>query len=731
MNDNTINSQHKYVEQLLDQQRLSEALTQIEGLTQEGSDYNVTNKLESIKTSYRYLLQYMAEGAPDPQRGTIFRSLLAQAYELNDRMRIALLDAGSTRLYHQNRRTYKLAAIDSLRPENIAKRIESYTEDLAIGELVSEKKAQEIIGSYEVALKDMFMTTWCSAWWSKEEEETAYRLLRSEQTQSNALCLLVSAVTLSLMECLDVRKVEWLIEAYGKEELHVQQRALAGIAIAVHIYDKRLSLYPAMKSRLEALGEEGNLQQDLATVYMLLLLCQETEKIDRKMRDEIIPTMMERAKEIKKRMQEESDDDEKNPEWGEMFNDDRLTDKIKQMNDLQEEGADVQISSFSSLKGFSFFREMHHWFYPFDTKQNDVIKMKGSVAETFMNKAMLELGMFCDSDKYSFFFLVQQFPSNASMLSDTISRNWGPAAPDEEGVKEIIEKHSKSRKIICTNYLHDLYRFVKLYPFHREFRDIFKENIALHRTETLRSFLHNEVTLAAISAFHIKKEHWQEAAETCREIAELKGSLTTQAELYQKLGYALQKGKRFAEAVEAYRMADTIKPNTLWTDKRLAACHRQMGDYAEALKLYQKIEEFYGQEGATLTSNIASCLVELSRYDEALNRFFKLDFTEENSLRAWRGIGWCSFMTKKYDQAAKYYAKLLEADPEGMDNLNAGHVAWCMGDMKHAIACYRKVAAGTPNREMLTELFENEKGYLTEHGIAPDEIALMIEIIVS
>jgi tetratricopeptide (TPR) repeat protein len=124
-------------------------------------------------------------------------------------------------------------------------------------------------------------------------------------------------------------------------------------------------------------------------------------------------------------------------------------------------------------------------------------------------------------------------------------------------------------------------------------------------------------------------------------------------------------------------------------------------------------------------------MVELGRFDEALNRFFKLDFTEENSQRAWRGIGWCSFMTNKLEQAAKYYSKLLEADPEGMDNLNAGHVAWCMGDVKQAIVYYRKVASLLPNREKLTILFDKEKGYLTEHGIAPDEIALMIEIIES
>ena len=65
-------------------------------------------------------------------------------------------------------------------------------------------------------------------------------------------------------------------------------------------------------------------------------------------------------------------------------------------------------------------------------------------------------------------------------------------------------------------------------------------------------------------------------------------------------------------------------------------------------------------EASTAVFYIGSCLAELGQYEEALNYFFKLDFIESNCVKAWRGIGWCSFISLKYEQAMKYYEKIIE-----------------------------------------------------------------------
>ena len=95
-------------------------------------------------------------------------------------------------------------------------------------------------------------------------------------------------------------------------------------------------------------------------------------------------------------------------------------------------------------------------------------------------------------------------------------------------------------------------------------------------------------------------------------------------------------------------------------------------DCAIALDYYRKVEVIT-PENHNVVYFIASCLAEMNNYEEALNGFFKLDFLESNSVRAWRGIAWCSFVIDKYEQALKHYLKIIEVEPKAVDYLNAGY----------------------------------------------------------
>ena len=90
------------------------------------------------------------------------------------------------------------------------------------------------------------------------------------------------------------------------------------------------------------------------------------------------------------------------------------------------------------------------------------------------------------------------------------------------------------------------------------------------------------------------------------------------AEYYQKFGYALQKRKRYAEAIEAYLKADTLKPDNIWNNRHLATCYRLNRNYEAALAYYKKVEEAT-PEASTAVFYIGSCLAELGQYEEALN----------------------------------------------------------------------------------------------------------------
>ena len=85
---------------------------------------------------------------------------------------------------------------------------------MAVSGLLSDEKMDEVLKRHEDTLKFMFIRTWTNSAWTPEDEEDAKAMLASELLPGDDLCLFVSALTLSLMECFDLRKIMWLLDAY-------------------------------------------------------------------------------------------------------------------------------------------------------------------------------------------------------------------------------------------------------------------------------------------------------------------------------------------------------------------------------------------------------------------------------------------------------------------------------------------------------------------------------------
>jgi tetratricopeptide (TPR) repeat protein len=201
------------------------------------------------------------------------------------------------------------------------------------------------------------------------------------------------------------------------------------------------------------------------------------------------------------------------------------------------------------------------------------------------------------------------------------------------------------------------------------------------------------------------------------------------AELYQKLGYCHQKLKNPGEALKAYQKADVLEPDNVWTNHHIATCYRIMTDYHKALSYYKKVEEVQ-PENRNLLYNMGNCFVELEQFDEAIRYFFKLDFIDPDNTRTWRAIAWCSFMLRKNEQAMKFYNMIIEKDGVAPDYLNAGHVAWCQGDVKKAIALYTRSCELSGSKNLFLELFNKDKEYLVKNGIDEYDIALMHDLMI-
>ena len=731
MNEQAIQEQYQHIVSLLEQKRLKEAQIQLEAFLWNCNDWTLRNRLEQAKVSYQYMLQYMRQGVNDPERQKLYRQLLAETRELAEQARISLLDEVSTHYYHalhKNKRN--MAAGYGM--SSWLKVLESFPDDMAVCQLMPDNKQSldSALQRHEETAQYLFLTTWGNSGWTAEEEQEARMYLESELLPVNDLCLFTGAVLLSLMECFDPRKFSWLLDAATHADTQVSQRALVIIAIVLHIHPNRLWLYPELEARLSLLNEDGSFGKQLNRVYIQLLRSQETEKIDKKMREEIIPEMMKNVsimRNMKYGFEENMDEDDRNPDWEKAFEESGLGDKIREMNELQLEGADVYMSTFAQLKSYPFFPNPHNWVYPFDMQHSGIIREFGlkPTGDNAILSLILQSGFFCNSDKYSLCFTMAHIPQaqRNMMLSQMTSQDLNELM--DESKSSGLRQYAQRPDVISNQYIHDLYRFFKLSQRRHEFRDIFKEEIALHRIPALKDILRKPELLVTIADFHFRKEHPAEALGIYQEVIDMNYA---DADIFQKTGYCLQKEKRYKEAISAYRKADVLKPDHIWTIRHLATCYRQLRDFASALEYYRKVEAMQ-PENRNVTFFIGSCLAEQERYEEALQCFFKLDLMENDCIKAWRAIGWCSFVSGKSEQAMRYYEKVLALKPIATDYLNAGHVALRLGNMEKAAELYGKAASESGNRETFLDMFDKDKETLIKLGIDENDIPLIRDLV--
>ncbi|MCD8182655.1 MAG: tetratricopeptide repeat protein [Bacteroides sp.] len=731
MNEQAIQEQYQHIVSLLEQKRLKEAQLQLEAFLWNCSDWLLRNRLEQAKVSYQYMLQYMRQGVNDPERQKLYRQLLTETWEVADQARICLLDEVSSHYYYSLHKNKKNMA-QGYTMLDWLKVLESFPDDLAVSQLMpNPAKATDLaLQRHEQTNQYLFLTTWGNSEWTAEDEQQAKAFLDSELLPANDLCLLVGAVLLSLQECFDPRKFSWLLDATTHAEIQVNQRALVAIAFTLHTHPNRLSLYPELEARLSLFNEDCSFGKQLNRIYIQLLRSQETEKIDKKMREEIIPEMMKNVgimRNMKYGFEDNAEETDRNPDWEKAIEESGLGDKIREMNELQLEGSDVYMSTFAQLKSYPFFQNPHNWFYPFDMHHSSIVREFGMspTGDNAILSLILQSGFFCNSDKYSLCFTMAHIPQaqRSMMLSQMTLQDLNELM--DESKSSSLRQYAQRPDVVSNQYIHDLYRFFKLSQRRHEFRDIFKEEIALHRIPALKDILCKPELLVAVADFHFHKEHPAEALEMYTEVIDMNYG---DADIFQKAGYCLQKEKRYKEAISAYKKADILKPDHVWTIRHLATCYRQLHDATSALEYYKKAETIQ-PENRNVLFLIGSCLAESERYKEALQYFFKLDLMENDCIKAWRAIGWCSFVSGKYEQAMKYYDKVLALKPIATDYLNAGHVTWRLGNTEKTIELYGKASAESSSLETFLDMFDKDKETLVRQGIDERDIPLIKDLI--
>lgn len=707
-----INKAYNRIIGSLDSKELKNAFDSIQSLISGSREISFQDKLNELQDTYKYMLRYRIEGAKDPMQEQIYNRIQTSSYELADRIRNKALAIESPLAFYSRRRSLQVQP--NVTFENLHLQL-------------SKHYATGNRAEYDAMLIVLFNKIWVSDPFTIEEAAVIKNILFDNELPFTAGCQIVSALMLGLQAAFDPEKLMLLFDAANHENEEIKVRALISILLTLYAYRKRTALYPQITNRLDALSETPGFTKAIRTITLRFILARETEKITRKLQNEIIPEMMKLSPKISNKINlkditPEQLGEEMNPEWENIFADSSLGKKMEEFSELQQEGADVMHSTFVHLKSFPFFRELSNWLLPFTTEHSSFgDRFNQNNGEKLMLDSMTLAAFMCNSDKYSLYFSMMQLPEEAKKM---MMNQFDSQATEmiQQNKEELISKRGKL-EAITGQYIQDLYRFFKIYPGHLDFNDIFTMPLDFHNLSILRPYISDEESLSSIAEFYLRKNYFSDALTIFNQLAETNQDSDI---LFQKIGYCKQMNDDLQGALDAYLRADLLNPGSKWVIRRIAGCYRSLKEPEEALKYYRRYEKL-NPDNLSITISIGHCYLELRNYSEALKCFYKVDYLDGNN-KAWRPIAWCSFLTGKYDQARNYYKKILSNQPNTQDLLNAGHTEWALQNIKGAIEFYRQ-AVEKENRDFykFQEEFNQDIPDLIVAGIEDTEISLMMD----
>lgn len=712
MNNTEILNIKKQISEKLTKRQLKGVFGLLMKIVVNTQDWMMPEKVSELETNYKYMLHYQFEGLADSQREKIYNNIIRTLYEITDDSTDELLSISSSNVFFERLRIQKNKSGSDIK-ESIGK-LKSLSASLSVIDLINSENTDQQEINLEVKRErlgsDLFNSVFTSSRTNTEECKFYINYIYDQDIYSREKSLFISALTMSLFRRFDIEKFKVIIESTKSTIKEVRIRAIVGLVIILQMYEKRLEYYPECKNLLDDLAENDNFRKSVLVIIKQLIRSRNTEEISRKLTEEILPEMMKlnslagKKLNMEELMSDDLDFTDKNPDWKKELENSGIANKLQEYSSLQMEGADVFHSTFANLKNFSFFGEMSNWFLPFDINYSELhtIFPRKKEGNSILHTAVLNSGHMCNSDKYSFALSLLQIPASQREM---MTQRFG----DESAQLKELQKDAEALNptinddVLSNQYIQDLYRFFKLYPFRNNFEDIFKLKLNFYDNSYITPFIQGDDNMLTIANFCFDKNFIDEALTIYQKLA---SKHLDNSDIWQKIGFCKQTKNDLQGALDAYLQAEINSPNNTWITKRIAQTYKSLKQPQKALEYYTRASHMT-PNNINLELNIGHCYLELGEYEDALNCYFKVEILETKS-KAWRPIAWTAFLLNKFDVAEKYYKQIISNSPNAHDYLNAGHVQLCQNNQKKAIQYYLNAI------NKLSDISEFEKLFLDD-----------------
>ena len=706
--------------------RLSNAIEILEQLYVQRPSLMGHGEFEAIKTDYQLMVDFMGRGFSDSHRESLYSSLLQRLYRITADLEI------SWRCRNVSAYVNSFRVIDHLNTSHdfIRTVLEAFVSDIAMLSLqpeeTREQKTAELYERHHLFMNRLFNALWTSCQWTDDDCTFYTELLLSPTVVSTDQQVIVSAISLGAMNQFDINKLKTLVNVYQKAtDEHVRQRALVGWVLSVF---EGMDIFPEQDVIVRKLCENSAITKELLTLQIQFFYSKDAEKDNDKIQRDIMPDIMRNSNLTIGRlgiMEKEEDTiesilhqdaDEKRME--------QLEEKVRKMMDMQKQGSDIYFGGFSQMKRFPFFSDMVNWFTPFYLNHPALRSVINKLGDTKFLNTLMERSNFCESDRYSFAFALEQV---ISQLPSDIKEVMG----SDVALGPLAESDDREDAIsIRRTYLQDLYRFFRLYPTAKDFINPFEDNgksdfVADTFFFTYKSFMGTGLDDVKLRlALHLYKH------KQMMELAELLTTFQSDDPRYAILmGYTnIDMGK--AEfAYQFFDYALKAEPDNQWALKGKARAALDNEDYITAEEVYSKLLKLKPNH-KTYTTNRCVALLKLGRTSEVREELFRLDYQYPDDMNVKRILAWAMLSDNSLDKASQLYDTLLTSNPAHEDYLNAGYCQWAMGNIQKAVALFREwLAKSGKSAEQLLNEFRSDEETLSMYNISETDCFLMLSLV--
>jgi tetratricopeptide (TPR) repeat protein len=685
-----------------------------------GSTAEITD-LEMEEQIYSQMIRYFILDAPDPERENLKNGLVRKLLHITDSLFTRSLSASPHDQLYAYRKRYQQGPLIT-------------NQELRDTGNLLHQMDQEHIDEAELRVERIFFTLWMSNQLSDNQLNILKEYLATD-SEPGFGTLIVTAIVLHNLEKFSPELWMLLADIYEMQHPQLWQRALIGMMLILIRFDHRMHLYPSISQRLLILSEHEGFTDHFEKTAMQLVRTGDTEKISRRVQEEIIPEMMKLAPKIQEKLsldqmiQDEAGED-KNPEWEKFFEDSPgIYQKMEELNQLQAEGVDLFVNTFSRLKHYPFFQHITNWFLPYNpvhpAMHQEAPEGELSSLHSFF-EVFSKFPVMCNSDKYSFSFNLLGMPEDQRrMIMGALS-----------GEMDEMNKLSASDDLISRTggeevfhqYTKDLYRFFRVHPAHNETEDPFAMQRQLYQCRPVKALLLQQTSLARrIGEYYFAHDHFDHAIALF-EYAEQE--VQENPELFQKLAYAWQFSGNLERALTYYRMAELFDSNALWNLRKIAWCHHLMNNLDEAIKTYREAERL-APDSSQIKLNIGNLLLQQDQWDEALQCYLEAERLNPGNEKLLRPVAWSLFLLGEVDASSIYYDQIMEKAFNHNDLLNYGHVRFVLKDKQGALDLYlRSYLHRNHNHERFLEAYQNDKQHLIRLGLKPHEVAFMLDAVI-